>query len=221
MISNAIDPYILLARALALIIVIPVHEASHALVAYWLGDSTARNMGRLSLNPIRHFDLMGSISLLIIGIGWAKPVPIDARNFKNPRAGMAISAAAGPVSNLLLAFIAMVLMKLMLFSGFRQSSAAALYAYQIVGYICILNIALGIFNMMPFPPFDGSRIYSAFLPEKLYFGVMRYERYVFFAVLALLVFGVLDAPLQYLNNAVFDGLNFLTGWIDLLFQLAR
>ena len=152
MISNAIDPYILLARALALIIVIPVHEASHALVAYWLGDSTARNMGRLSLNPIRHFDLMGSISLLIIGIGWAKPVPIDARNFKNPRAGMAISAAAGPVSNLLLAFIAMVLMKLMLFSGFRQSSAAALYAYQIVGYICILNIALGIFNMMPFPP---------------------------------------------------------------------
>ncbi|MDK2813340.1 MAG: hypothetical protein PWQ08_595 [Clostridiales bacterium] len=221
MISNAIDPYIILARALALIIVIPVHEASHALVAYRLGDPTARNMGRLSLNPIRHFDLMGSISLLIIGIGWAKPVPIDARNFKNPRAGMALSAAAGPLSNMLLAFIAMVLMKLMLFSGFRQSSAAASYAYQVVVYICILNIALGIFNMMPFPPFDGSRIYSAFLPEKLYFGVMRYERYVFFAVLALLVLGVLDAPLQYLNNAVFNGLNFLTGWIDLLFQLAR
>lgn len=221
MISNAIDPYIILARALALIIVIPVHEASHALVAYRLGDPTARNMGRLSLNPIRHFDLMGSISLLIIGIGWAKPVPIDARNFKNPRAGMALSAAAGPLSNLLLAFIAMVLMKLMLFSGFQQSSSVAAYVYQIVEYICILNIALGIFNMMPFPPFDGSRIYSAFLPEKLYFGVMRYERYVFFAVLALLVFGVLDAPLQYLNNAVFDGLNFLTGWIDLLFQLAR
>ncbi len=221
MISNAIDPYIILARALALIIVIPVHEASHALVAYRLGDPTARNMGRLSLNPIRHFDLMGSISLLIIGIGWAKPVPIDARNFKNPRAGMALSAAAGPLSNLLLAFIAMVLMKLMLFSGFQQSSSVAAYVYQIVEYICILNIALGIFNMMPFPPFDGSRIYSAFLPEKLYFGVMRYERYVFFAVLALLVLGVLDAPLQYLNSAVFDGLNFLTGWIDLLFQLAR
>ncbi|MBC5582164.1 site-2 protease family protein [Anaerofilum sp. BX8] len=209
----------ILVRAIVLVTAIPVHEAAHAFVADRLGDPTARAMGRMSLNPVRHFDLLGSVSLLLIGIGWAKPVPINARNFDHPRAGMAISAAAGPAANLLMALLTMILAKAALFAGAGSRAAAVLYIVLL--NMCLINISLAIFNLMPFPPFDGSRIYSAFLPQKLYFGVMKYEKYILIAVLALLWLGVLDGPLGFLNNALFRGLDVLTGWVDLLFGLGR
>jgi len=201
-------------RAIVLLTAIPVHEAAHALVAWRLGDPTAKDAGRLSLNPARHFDLFGSVCLLAVGIGWAKPVPIDARRFRHPRAGMALSAAAGPLSNFLMALLAMLAAKIVYYAGggagWAQTAANVLLA------VCIINISLGIFNLLPLPPFDGSRIYSVFLPERFYFGIMRYERYILFAVLALLWLGVLDRPLGFLNNAVFTGLDWLTTPVDLL-----
>ena len=208
----------LLIRLIVLLTAIPVHEAAHAFVADRLGDPTARAMGRLSLNPMRHFDLLGSVCLLLVGIGWAKPVPIDPRNFRHPRSGMAISAAAGPLSNLLLALIAMIVSKLVFVFG---AGTIAFWVFAFFMGVCQINISLAIFNLMPFPPFDGSRIYSAFLPQKAYFGVMRYEKYLFIAVLALLWLGVFDAPLRVVNQFVFSGLDFLTGWIDLIFVLIR
>lgn len=209
----------ILVRAIVLVTAIPVHEAAHAFVADRLGDPTARAMGRMSLNPVRHFDLFGSVSLLLVGIGWAKPVPINARNFDHPRAGMAISAAAGPAANLVMALLTMILAKVALFAGAGGRVSAALYGVLL--NMCLINISLAIFNLMPFPPFDGSRIYSAFLPQRLYFGVMRYEKYILIAVLALLWLGVLDGPLGFLNHALFSGLDAVTGWVDLLFGLAR
>lgn len=209
----------ILVRAIVLVTAIPVHEAAHAFVADRLGDPTARAMGRMSLNPVRHFDLFGSVSLLLVGIGWAKPVPINARNFDHPRAGMAISAAAGPAANLVMALLTMILAKVALFAGAGGRVSAVLHVVLL--NMCLINISLAIFNLMPFPPFDGSRIYSAFLPQRLYFGVMRYEKYILIAVLALLWLGVLDGPLGFLNHALFSGLDAVTGWVDLLFGLAR
>ena len=209
----------ILVRAIVLVTAIPVHEAAHAFVADRLGDPTARAMGRMSLNPVRHFDLFGSVSLLLVGIGWAKPVPINARNCDHPRAGMAISAAAGPAANLVMALLTMILAKVALFAGAGGRVSAVLYVVLL--NMCLINISLAIFNLMPFPPFDGSRIYSAFLPQRLYFGVMRYEKYILIAVLALLWLGVLDGPLGFLNHALFSGLDAVTGWVDLLFGLAR
>lgn len=210
-----LNPMDLLTRLIVLLTAIPVHEAAHAFVADRLGDPTARAMGRLSLNPMRHFDLLGSFCLLVAGVGWAKPVPIDPRNFRHPRSGMALSAAAGPISNLLLALLSLIASKVIFFFiGLRGVSYGLLLFFS---GACQINIALAIFNLMPFPPFDGSRIYSVFLPQRIYFGVMRYERYLFLAVMVLLLLGVFDAPLQAINQLVFTGLDFLTRWLDLFF----
>ena len=213
-----LDAMDLLIRAIVLLTAIPVHEAAHAFIADRLGDPTARSVGRLSLNPLRHFDLLGSFCLLFVGIGWAKQVQIDRRNFRNPRAGRALSAAAGPLSNLLLALIAMTAGKLVFLVG---AGKVTYWAFVFLLGVCQINISLAIFNLMPFPPFDGSRIYSAFLPQRAYFGVMRYEKYLFVAVLALLYLGVFDTPLSWLNGWVFSGFDFLTGWIDLIFAAIR
>ncbi len=207
----------LISRLVILFTAIPVHESAHALVSYWLGDPTAKRMGRLSLNPFRHFDVVGTVCLLAAGIGWAKPVPIDPRYYKNRRAGMALSAFAGPFSNVLMAYMAMCLYKVVLYAAYGSGSTVAEYAAIVLYYMIIINVYLAIFNLMPFPPFDGSRIFTAFLPEKLYFGLMRYERYIFFAVFALLMFtSVFDRPLQIATDAVLSLLNKSTGLIDLI-----
>ncbi|MEA5051122.1 MAG: site-2 protease family protein [Oscillospiraceae bacterium] len=206
----------LISRVVILVTAIPVHESAHGLVSLWLGDPTAKRAGRISLNPLRHFDMLGTLCLLAVGIGWAKPVPIDPRYYKNPRAGMALSALAGPVSNLLMAYVAMCLYKIVAYtapaaSGFWSYAALVLY------YMVIIDVYLAIFNLMPFPPFDGSRIYTAFLPERIYFGIMKYERYIFIAVFALLMLtSVFDAPLTAATNAVLTFLDKVTGLIDLV-----
>ncbi len=176
-------------------------------------------MGRMSLNPVRHFDLFGSVCLLAGRHRLGKARADRPRNFDHPRAGMAISAAAGPVSNLVMALLALILAKVAAVCGRGRPRVGLLYLVLL--NMCLINISLAIFNLMPFPPFDGSRIYSAFLPQGLYFGVMRYEKYILIAVLALLWLGVLDGPLEFLNHALFSGLDAVTGWVDLLFGLAR
>ncbi|MEG2525465.1 MAG: site-2 protease family protein, partial [Oscillospiraceae bacterium] len=168
------DIFQYLARGIVLLTAIPVHESAHAYVSYKLGDPTAKNLGRLSLNPLRHFDVLGCVSMLIIGIGWAKPVPIDPRYYKNPKAGMALSALAGPVSNFLMAFVAMIFYKIALFSYAASGGSQIVRMFAVLLQAMVLiNISLGIFNLIPVPPFDGSRIFGFFLPEHVYWGIMK------------------------------------------------
>ncbi|MBQ7872769.1 MAG: site-2 protease family protein [Clostridia bacterium] len=190
----------------AVLISLSVHESAHGYVANKLGDPTAKNLGRITLNPMKHFDLLGFLSMVIFRVGWANPVPINARNFKNPRRDMAISAAAGPLSNLCLAFIFAILLKILNvaygFITFKSETAFfIMYLLEIMLLSgVVLNINLMIFNLIPIPPFDGSRILYVFLPTELYFKVMRYERYIMIAFILLFATGALSGPLSFLTN---------------------
>ncbi len=181
--------------ALAVLITLSVHEFSHALVAYKLGDNTAKISGRLTINPIKHIDPIGALCMLLFGFGWAKPVPINARNFKNPKKGFALSALAGPLSNLILGFIFAFLYLLTLALA-QNANITSEFLISLISntllFIYIfhsVNIGLAIFNLIPIPPLDGSRILNVILPPKAYFAIMRYERKIYFAMLAWLLFG--------------------------------
>ena len=169
-----------------------VHETAHGWVAYKLGDPTAKDLGRLTLNPAKHLNPIGFLAMLTIGIGWANPVPIHARNFKNPRVGMALSGIAGPVSNLLMALISHTLYMLTAFflvlAGAAQNPHVAVEVLLIfLDLATYLNLALALFNLIPVPPFDGSRFIYIFLPTKLYFKVMKYERYTGIVLIVILL----------------------------------
>ena len=194
------------------LISLSVHETAHGYIAYRLGDPTARNLGRLTLNPIKHLDPIGFLCMILGGFGWAKPVPVNARYFKNPRRGMARTGVAGPISNILLAsFFALIyeiLFALLKDVRFTSELAfnVALISLQFLSLAAYLNVALAIFNMIPIPPFDGSRLLYAFLPPKTYFSVMKYERYIMIALLIMLFTGILDRPLNVTTNFVLNGI---------------
>ena len=210
------DLFSILVRAIVLFTAIPIHEAAHAYVADKLGDPTARYRGRLTLNPIAHFDLIGSMAMLFTGIGWAKPVPINPLNFKDTKKGMAISAAAGPISNLIVAAISLALSKILLYAGYGMGVNTVISTlYTVFNSMCFINISLAIFNLIPIPPFDGSRIFNYFLPDKWYFKIMEYERYIFIGLFILLFTGILDLPLNVLTGFVFKALDKLTRVVDM------
>ena len=201
------------ARALALLTSIPLHEAAHAWASDRLGDPTARLAGRMSLNPLRHFDLLGALCMLFVGFGWAKPVPIAATSrFRHPRRDMALSAAAGPAANVLLAYVCMVLYKLCYY--FLPDVWVCNFIFLVFGAMVSVNVTLAMFNLLPVPPLDGSRIFNVFLPPKLYFGIMRYERYIMIALFVCLYVGVLDRPLSWLINGAWDLLFAGTAYIE-------
>ena len=216
-----LDPFTLIVRAIVLLTSIPVHEAAHAFVADRLGDPTGRYAGRLTLNPMAHFDPMGALAMVIVGIGWAKPVPINTRNFKNPKAGMAVSAAAGPIANLILATISLIAAKVIFYSSYISGNGSAGTVadtmFTLFQMMCSINISLAIFNLIPVPPFDGSRIFNVFMSEKLYFKIMEYERYIFYILLAVIYLGVLNKPLSMAAGRVFDVINKATRFVDRLF----
>ena len=198
-------------RAMVVLIALPFHESAHALVSHWLGDDTAKRQGRISLNPLHHLDPVGAVCMLVGGVGWAKPVGINAANFRNPKVGMAVSAAAGPVSNLLLAWLSMVLYRVGYWFGWQQTlPAAVMFLY----YMVVMNLSLAAFNLMPLPPFDGSRVVLLFLPQRLYFRVMQYERYIMLAMLFLTFTGLLDRPLAAVVNFLWGGLVDATNFVD-------
>lgn len=174
------DPYelaMLLFRVPIVLIALSVHEASHGFAAFKCGDPTARNLGRLTLNPMRHLDLVGTICMLMFGVGWAKPVPVNARYFKNPRKGMAITACAGPISNVIMSFIGVIVFSLIACLINPESKVLLLIGFFFY-YFHLVNLMLGIFNLIPIPPLDGSRIAFIFLPDKIYFGIMKYEEII-------------------------------------------
>jgi len=212
----------------ALIMIIPalicitIHELAHGFTAYKLGDSTAKEMGRLTLNPIKHLDPAGFIMIVIVGFGWAKPVPVDMRNFKHPKWYMAITALAGPVSNLVLASVVLLILGLVTTSLgiFADSSTGHIFysnetgllIYRIISRMIMLNITLAVFNMLPIPPLDGSKVLFSLLPEKAYYKLMRYERYGMIALLIIvglqLILGIniLGRIIGYPTEVIFGGL---------------
>lgn len=229
------DLFMILLSLPVMLMALSVHESAHGYAAYKLGDPTAHSLGRITLNPVKHFDLFGFLSMLVFHIGWAKPVPVNARYFKNPRKDFAIVGAAGPLSNVCLALIHLLVLRLtmILAAEFYQEEAVSyLVAYSanqpftgtmgftvvsLVVYLLYMgvamNVILAIFNLIPIPPFDGSRIFYAFLPPKWYFGVMKYERYIMLG--CIILFFVLNRtglnPLGRFENWVINGLFTLTG----------
>ena len=178
-----------LIRALVTLIAIPFHEAGHALAAWLLGDPTAKREGRISLNPFRHFDLVGTLCMIFAGVGWAKPVSTDPRNFKNPKWGMALTALAGPAANLLLAYLGMVAWKILYY--WAPTTMITIFAARFLQYFVMMDVGLAVFNLIPIPPLDGSRI-----------------------LLAAVWAGVLDGVLGTFNDVVWDLLDLGTGYID-------
>ena len=205
------------AYAVILLIAIPIHECSHCFMAYLLGDDTGLRSGRVTLNPIRHWDPMGTIGILTVGIGWGKPAPVNpVRGRKvSARAFMAITAAAGPISNILLSYIFMLIGKLVWFLFGASNPEVVIYVYFAFIMAARINISLAVFNLLPIPPFDGSRILLVFLKERTYFKLMQYEQYIMIGVLLLCWTGILDYPLTFLNNAVMSFLDLTTSFVPL------
>lgn len=198
---------------LAAIISITVHESAHGLAALWLGDDTAKRMGRISLNPLRHIDIFGLIMLATVKFGWAKPVPIDMRRFKNQKAGMALSALAGPASNVLLALLATLGFRLSLSVYLSSLSDVSYYITLFFVYLQLINAGLAVFNLIPIPPLDGSKILAIVLPERAHTFLMKYERYGFLVLAVLLFSGILDTPLTFLRSGLINGLEALVGFL--------
>ena len=197
----------------ASLLCITFHETCHGLAAYKLGDNTAKRMGRLSLNPLKHVDLMGLIMMALFRFGWAKPVPVDMRNFKNPKAGMALTALAGPVSNVVLAYAAVVLCNFVMFLADRLGSTWLLLALaQFFVYVEIISAGLAVFNVFPIPPLDGSKVLFALLSDQAYDWLMRYEKYGMGLLMALLVTGAIDRPLGAMRDWLLTWLNSLGAW---------
>lgn len=199
----------------AIIIAITVHEYFHALVAYKLGDPTAKNEGRLTLNPIKHLDPVGTLFLIIFGFGWGKPVPIATLNFRNPKRDTGLVSLAGPLSNMGLAIISSFLYGI--FSSVNMNVQVSEYISSFFWYLAALNIALAILNLLPIYPLDGSKIFSLFLPERIYFKILNYERYFFIILIVLMFTGVFNFVINGLTDAFMTIAEFSTALAGRLF----
>ena len=187
-----------LLRVASVLICLILHETCHGVAAFFLGDPTAKRNHRLSLNPLRHIDWLGLIAMVLTGVGWAKPVPVNPHYFKRPKVGMAITALAGPLSNLLLALWLLLGVRVML------NGAASETLVMFLLDTAILSIGLGVFNLIPIPPLDGSKVLAALLPDKQYNWLMRYERMGMLVIMLLVVFGALSGIVTPVISWIFD-----------------
>lgn len=194
---------------LMIFIILPLHEWAHGYVAYLMGDKTAKYNGRLTLHPIAHIDPIGAVCLILFGFGWAKPVPVDSRNFKNPKLGMLITALAGPLSNFLSATFGVAILKGLLVSNIISVSSMIQGSFitYILRFIIIyvyINVLLGVFNLLPIPPLDGSKVLEAFLPNRILYRYYefqaRYQMFIFIGIFFLI--RLFSSPIFYLMNSV-------------------
>ncbi len=214
------DPSALIQTLLSIpviLIALTTHEWAHGYAAYKMGDPTARNLGRLTLNPLKHLDPIGTLCMLFAGFGWAKPVPINARRFDNPRRGMAMTALAGPLANICLSFIGLLLLRLcnklgaLVQTSFQANLMLALLLF--LNLFHYLNLSLAIFNLIPVPPLDGSRIFYILLPDKWYFGIMKYEGIIQLILMLALLTGLLSGPLSIVMGYISQWMSSVIGLI--------
>ncbi len=202
--------YLMFGYALLILVFLPAHEFAHAGVAYLCGDRTARWHGRLTLNPLKHLDPWGTAMMLLIGIGYARPVPVNPRNFRHYKRDMILVAVAGPLSNLLMAVLAVAIFRVCCFFPLTRTAFEALFLI-LINTVASVNISLAVFNMLPIPPFDGSRLWSSLLPGRWAYTLERYSQYIQIGLLVVLMSGYLDGVLSTLHSAVFRVLFFLFG----------
>lgn len=187
------------------LICITFHETCHGLTAYVMGDPTAKRAGRLSLNPIKHIDWMGLAMMVVFQFGWAKPVPVNMMNFKNPKRGMAVTALAGPLSNVVLCAVMLAIYgPLYILSAVGYGGESLSVITRMAGTTAYLSMALAIFNLIPIPPLDGSKILYSVISDEKYMKLMYYERYGMILMLILVSTGILGTPLSFVTESVFD-----------------
>lgn len=202
----------LLIQVIAALLCVSFHEMGHGYAAWLLGDSTAKKRGRVSMNPLRHIDPLGLLLLVTAGFGWAKPVPVDMEHFRRPKLGMALTALVGPISNFLMGIVAIGIASAIYHFAmvYLASSKFLYYLFLLLVRIAILSVGLGIFNLIPIPPLDGSKVVFSLLPNRIYYTILHYERYMMFLLFALVFFNLLDTPLSFLLNWGMRGLCELT-----------
>lgn len=188
----------------------PLHEYAHALIAVKLGDPTPRNRGRLTINPIAHIDPIGVLMIFLFGFGYAKPVEVRMRYFKKPKRDMALVALAGPLCNLIQAFVLMFISSALFAFSLKITNIGLAYMSVFFNFAAVVNVNLAVFNLIPIPPLDGSRILTAVLPSKYYYKIMQYERYINIALWVLLFTGVLSTPLSILSGIIINGFSYVT-----------
>ena len=186
------------------LVCITLHELSHGYTAYLLGDDTAKSRGRLTLNPIKHMDVMGLLMMLVFHVGWAKPVPVNMYKFKNPKRGMALTALAGPMSNLVIAVVFLFVSGLLYIPLY--SSGVGYFFLGMLQLTAYISVGLGLFNLIPIPPLDGSKVLFSLMSDDKYYKLMRYERYGGILMLILVASGVIGRPLSSLISKTIYGL---------------
>jgi Zn-dependent protease len=193
------DPLTFALVAIPLLFSIIIHEVAHGWVAYRMGDSTAKWAGRLTFNPLSHLDPIGTLALFVAGFGWAKPVPVNFHNLRDQRKGVILVSSAGILANILLAFVAQLLIGL--FSG-SSSVIAVTLVYKVCYTVSYINITLAALNLIPIPPLDGSKILMGILWEKTPYFLTRLEPYGFFIIIGLLFLGILDPLIGFIGGII-------------------
>ncbi|WP_010243587.1 site-2 protease family protein [Acetivibrio cellulolyticus] len=212
------QPLMLVISILMFVMSITLHEFSHGFSAYLLGDPTAKNQGRLTLNPIKHMDPLGTIMILFTSFGWAKPVQVNATNFEDRKKGMMITSLAGPLSNLLLSFVFAFPYVYFATKGYYNSNVVMNILYKVFQVGFSMNITLGIFNMLPVSPLDGSKILYGFLPSRHYYKMLEYENYITIGFVILMFTGILGRILNLIISPVATGILYLVSTILGLFM---
>lgn len=189
----------------AILIALSLHEFAHGWASYMLGDPTPKAQGRLSANPFHHLDLVGTLLLFFAGFGWAKPVQVDSRYYENPKSDMVKVALAGPIMNFVVAFISLLIIGIFDKANVTINSFV-LYLINLLNIIALINIGLGLFNLLPIPPLDGSKVLFSILPAKSYFAYMRYEQFGMILLMMFICFGAFDGFLITARRSVINGM---------------